>query len=150
MSADDAKRASNVRRHVPFCHAEWPVHRDKRLCSRKKIELRLKGMRDLLEVLDREAWHVPNPSAFVTGIPHLDERYKDTLFRVVRAFATQKVHFLGLFKERLEGVGFDSSRLFCEAFPSLEPASGGSPRVEFVDQHRPIYLEHPARELASK
>ena len=36
-------------------------------------------------------------------------------------------------------MGFDSKSFFCRAFPSLQPASGGGQRVEYVDREHPIW-----------
>ncbi len=59
---------------------------------------------------------------------------------MARALASTKVHFLGELRKHLDGVGFDSDRLFCEAFPSLQPASGACRRaVECADRDRNIW-----------
>ncbi len=110
--------------------------------SNQKVKLRRKRILELLAVVNREAWRAPNPDKFATGIPHFlscDKR-KGKNFGVARAFATQKVHFfLGKLQTKLTGECVGSGRFFCEAFPNLEPASGGSPRVEAIDCHRPAW-----------
>ncbi len=54
--------------------------------------------------------------------------------------AAQNVHFPGLPQTKLESDSIDSERFFfCEAFPSLEPASGGAPRAESVDRRRLVW-----------
>ena len=82
---------------------------------------------------------VPPPKGFIDGIPHRNDKadYRGELWPVVKAFASAKVHFLGLLQKRFAGVGFDSNpplatknRFFCKAFPNLQPASGGE-RVQY-------------------
>ncbi len=142
-SADDAAQTSNVRRRASFIHATRPAQMDTWLSSsNQKVKLRRKGILELLAVVNREAWRAPNPGKFATGIPHLlsGEKHKGNNFGVARAFATQKVHFfLGKLQTKLTGECVGSGRFFCEAFPNLEPASGGSPRVEAIDCHRPAW-----------
>ena len=58
---------------------------------------------------------------------------------MARAFASSKMHFLGLLKDKFDGVGIDSKRFFCKAFPSLQPASGGGQRIQYVDREHPIW-----------
>eukprot|EP00959_Pyramimonas_sp_CCMP1952_P073928 1545212-Pyramimonas_sp.AAC.1 len=48
------------------------------------------------------------------------------------AFASTKQRFLGVLREEFKDVSLDDKRFFCQARPTLQPASGGCPRVECV------------------
>ncbi len=125
MQADEQARARDAQRQqVHFCDAARPVRESVELWrGQEDRKNRRPRILDVVEVLRRVGWPVPNSLAFRHGIPHHE----------------RNVHFLGLLRKKIEGEGFDSERVFCEAIPSLEPASGGAPRVESVDRRHPIW-----------
>ncbi len=140
---------SRLRRQVHFRYREvaWPLLRQRLLlwhCSRNTAKFRRKRVSELIAVLMKRGWRspVPSPNEFLTGIRHANgsDAQKGKFFSVARALASTKVHFLGELRKHLDGVGFDSDRLFCEAFPSLQPASGACRRaVECADRDRKIW-----------
>ena len=140
MSAGDQARAGRARRRAQrFAGvARRPARKDRFLCSQKNLKKRRQQIfLDLVEVLQRASWPVPSPLAFQDGIPHVNsagDRFKGRKLDVAQSsLAAQNVHFPGLPQTKLESDSIDSERFFfCEAFPSLEPASGGAPRAESV------------------
>ncbi len=128
LQADEQARARDAhRQQVHFFDAAhffvelWRIPKKDRKDGRPRIL-------HVVEVLRRVGWPVPNSLAFRHGISHQE----------------QNVHFhflvLGLLRKKIEGEGFDSERVFREAFPSLEPASGGAPLVvASVDRRHPIW-----------
>ncbi len=121
---DEQARAMDAHRQVHLGDVAWPVRQGPVLCRPKKMKQRRQRTLQLVKVLRRVGWPVPNSLAFKHGIPH----------------HPQGVRFLGLLHKKIEGEGFDSGRSFCGAFASLELASGGAPRVEsVVDRGHPIW-----------
>ncbi len=152
MSADDQARARRARRRAQHFAdvARRPARKDMMfLCSQKNLKKRRQRILDLVEVLQRASWPVPSPLAFQDGIPHVNsgDRFKGQKLDVAQSLlAAQNVHFPGLPQTKLESDSIDSERFFfCEAFPSLEPASGGAPRAESVRGPTPSCLGDAAR-----
>ena len=146
MSAEEQERvqarATQVRRQVHFNDVgHWPEDSHLWLCSPRLVAKRNWRVSRLIDTLKDKCLSVPLPAAFIKGIPHFNDSMKHLGQRwdVVRAFASTKMHFLDLLKHKFEGEGFDSRRFFCTAFPSLQPASGGGPRIACVVSGDPIW-----------
>ena len=109
------------------------------LCSVFLVRKRRQRLSRLIDSLKNKCSPVPLPIEFINGIPHANdsEQYQGQLWDVVRAFASTKMHFLGLLQRKFEGVEFGSRKFFCKAFPSLKPASGGE--VVCVHAGSPIW-----------
>ena len=58
---------------------------------------------------------------------------------MVRAFATHKMHYLGLLRTLLPGLSFRDKKFFCQAFPVLRAASSGRNRVEYAAPAHPVW-----------
>ncbi len=123
-------------------HVAWPVQQEEPWHTRMdNVKLRRRRALELTAVLKRECLPVPSPSEFITGIRHPNgsEANKAKLFSVPRAFASTKVRLLAELRTRLDGVGLASKRFFCDAFPSLQPASGGVWGLECVSRDHPVW-----------
>ena len=85
---------------------------------------------------------MPRECDFRTGIAHLNDQpdQQGELFSVVRAFATHKMHYLGLLRTLLSGLSLRDKKFFCQAFPVLRSASGGN-RVEYAAPEHPVWAE---------
>ena len=117
MSAEEQERvqarATQVHRQVHFHEfGHWPRDSHMWLCSPLLVRKRRRGLSRLNDSLEVKCTPVPLPREFIDGIPHKNdnEQYEGKLWDVVRAFASTKMHFLGLLKQKFEGVGFDSKR----------------------------------------
>ena len=153
MSAEEQEkvqaRATQVHRQVHFRDfGHWPEDPHLWLCSTRLMTARRGRISELIHTLKCNCSPVPPPKGFIDGIPHRNDKadYRGKLWPVVKAFASAKVHFLGLLQKRFEGVSFDSNpalatknRFFCKAFPNLQPASGGGQRVEFLPRGHPMW-----------
>ncbi len=114
----------------PVQQEPWHIRAERQA----NLNLRLTRLRQLIAVLKRKGSPIPSPSEFLTGIPHVNicKAHKGKSFPVPRAFASTKVHFLAALRERFDGMGLCSDCLFCDSFPSLQPASGGYGGAECV------------------
>ncbi len=141
-SAGDQARASTADRQVHFCDVRWPVLRGARFCSQKSCSCAAS-----------EFWSWPAFCSARAGQSRTRRRSKmefrtrcqarDAKARISmwRGRSRRRRCTSGACSERSSRASetIRSERFFCEAFPSLEPASGGAPRAESVDRRRPIW-----------
>ena len=81
------------------------------------------------------------PRGFINGIPHKNdnEKFQGQLWDAAQAFASTKVHCHGLLEQQFEGAGVGDRRFLCLVLPSLQPASGGGRRAEYVGRYHPMW-----------
>ena len=97
-------RARQVHRQVHFRDfGHWPENDILRLCSKEVVDKRREGIDRLIARLKRKCSPILGPQEFLIGIPHAndDEKHRGELWNVVRAFASTKMHFLGLLLTQL-------------------------------------------------
>ncbi len=130
----EASMGLSLSDYNPYVQGAEPPPWHIRAERQANLNIRLTGLRQLIAVLKRKGSPIPSPSEFLTGIPHVNicKAHKGKSFPVPRAFASTKVHFLAALRERFDGMGLCSDCLFCDSFPSLQPASGGYGGVECV------------------
>ena len=113
------------------------------LVSDRTLHKRRTRTSKLVHILERDSCPVPLESEFRTGIVHLNDNpdQQEKLFSVVRAFATHKMHYLGLLRTLLSGLSFRDKKFFCQAFPVLRAASssGSRNRVEYAAPAHPVW-----------
>ena len=77
----------------------------------------------------RDSCPAPLECDFRTGIVHLnDNPDQEELFSVVRAFATHKMHYLGLLRTLLHGLSFRDKKLFDKSCPGSSLCLWREPR----------------------
>eukprot|EP00959_Pyramimonas_sp_CCMP1952_P372782 7806299-Pyramimonas_sp.AAC.1 len=76
----------------------------------------------------------------MAGIPHWNDtpEYRSQRWDIVRAWASQKMHYLGQLTEALEDISLGEENYWlCNAWPNLIPAAPGAPRVERLPRDHP-------------
>ncbi len=131
-------------RQVSFrdLHVAWPLQQEEPWHTRMdNVKLRRQRALELTAVLKRECLPVPSPSEFITesGTRTAARRTKPSFSPCPFAFASTKVRLLAELRTRLDGVGLASKRFFCDAFPSLQPGSGGVWGPECVSRDHPVW-----------
>ena len=131
-------RPTSARRQVHFEDVSWSKGSPPTwLRDRSTTIERRASLAQLRDRLKARCSPLPGEREFAQGIGHFSDLpgERSKLYTVPRALGTQKMHYRGKLDRQMAGVALDGSgHFFCEALPSLQPASGGSCRVEYLDR----------------
>ena len=106
-------------------------------CSTELTKRRRRRVSRLTEILHQACAPAPGALDVINGIRHFNVAVSDERWDIVRAFATQKLYYLALFRVDFD-VPLDEECWLTAAWPHLKRASAGDPHVTCL----PPYSEY--------
>ena len=105
----------------------WP-------CSATMTKRRRRRVSRLMDILHQECSPSPGALDVINGIRHFNDQLNNERWDIVRAFATQKLYYLALFRVDFD-VPLDEKCWLTFAWPHLKRASAGDPHVTYLPPH---------------